>query len=163
MSLLKKLTNRLRGLYLDIYFYFNQKILYKDIYGLSYYLYKNTRPKDTFNIGVRTDDTTVLYIINKILTSPEIEKKDTINCIDVGSYIGVVTLMMSKSLQNSKKNWKIHSFEPFKDTFLKLQQNINLDSFKHNIVLNNLAVSNTNEMMNLQSYPNAPGQNHLVF
>ena len=71
--------------------------------------------------------------------------------------------MMSKSLQNSKKNWKIHSFEPFKDTFLKLQQNINLDSFKHNIVLNNLAVSNTNEMMNLQSYPNAPGQNHLLW
>ena len=30
---------------------------------------KNARPNDTFNLGVRTDDTTVLYVIDKILSS----------------------------------------------------------------------------------------------
>ena len=111
--LLNKIINKLRGIYLDVYFNFNNKILFKDKYGLSYYLYKNTRPKDTFNIGVRTDDTTVLYAIEKILSSSSTTNSDSIHCIDVGSFIGVITLMMSKTLQKSTKKWKVHSFEPF--------------------------------------------------
>ena len=103
MSLISKLLNKFRGIYLNVYFYFNNRILFKDKYGLSYYLYKNTRPKDTFNIGVRTDDTSVLYTIDKILSSSSNTNNDFIHCIDVGSYIGVVTLMMSKTLQRSKK------------------------------------------------------------
>ena len=102
MSLISKLLNKFRGIYLNVYFYFNNKILFKDKYGLSYYLYKNTRPQDTFNIGVRTDDTSVLYTIEKILSSPSNINNDFIHCIDVGSYIGVVTLMMSKTLQKKK-------------------------------------------------------------
>ncbi len=161
MLLVNKFINKIRGFYLDIYFFFNDKILFKDKYGLSYYLYKNTRPKNTFNIGVRTDDTTVLFTINKILSSSNIEKKESIHCIDVGSYIGVITLMMSKSLEASKLKWKIHSFEPFKDTFLRLQKNVNINLFKDNIVLNNLAVSDMAGAKILKSYPDTPGQNHI--
>ena len=101
--LLNKIINKLRGIYLDVYFNFNNKILFKDKYGLSYYLYKNTRPKDTFNIGVRTDDTTVLYAIEKILSSSNTTNSDSIHCIDVGSFIGVITLMMSKILKVNNK------------------------------------------------------------
>ena len=159
--LLNKILNKLRGLYLDIYFNFNNKILFKDKYGLSYYLYKNTRPKDTFNIGVRTDDTTVLYAIEKILSSSNTTNSDSIHCFDVGSFIGVITLMMSKTLQKNKKEWKIHSFEPFQESFLRLQKNINLDAFNNNIILNNLAVSDTSGKKTLKAYPGTPGQNHI--
>ena len=159
--LLNKIINKLRGIYLDIYFNFNNKILFKDKYGLSYYLYKNTRPKDTFNIGVRTDDTTVLYAIEKILSSSNTTNSDSIHCFDVGSFIGVITLMMSKTLQKNKKEWKIHSFEPFQESFLRLQKNINLDAFNNNIILNNLAVSDTSGKKTLKAYPGTPGQNHI--
>ena len=128
---------------------------------MSYYLYKNTRPKDTFNIGVRTDDTTVLYAIEKILSSSNTTNSDSIHCFDVGSFIGVITLMMSKTLQKNKKEWKIHSFEPFQESFLRLQKNINLDAFNNNIILNNLAVSDTSGKKTLKAYPGTPGQNHI--
>ena len=159
--LLSKIINKLRGIYLDIFFYFNDKILFKDKYGLTYYLYKNTRPKDTFNIGVRTDDTSVLYVIEKILSSSNTKNSDTIHCIDVGSFIGVITLMMSNTLQKNGKNWKIHCFEPFQESFLRLQKNVNLDPFNKNIILNNLAVSDTSGKKTLKTYPGTPGQNHI--
>jgi len=155
------LKSKLRGIYLKLYFYFNNKILFKDRYGLTYYLYKNTRPNNTFNLGVRSDDTTVLYTIDKILSTSTLMNNSLIHCIDVGGYIGVVTLRMSKSLQNVKKKWKIHTFEPFEESFSRLQENINLDPFKSNIVLNNVAVSNTAGMSALKIYKNAPGENHL--
>jgi len=161
MSFIYKILNKFRGIYLNVYFYFNNKILFKDKYGLSYYLYKNTRPQDTFNIGVRTDDTTVLYTIEKILSSTNNINNNFINCIDVGSYIGVVTLMMSKTLERSKKKWKVHSFEPFKESFFRLQENINLGSFANNVILNNVAVSDKSDIKILKTYPNKPGQNHL--
>ena len=159
--LLSKIINKLRGIYLDIFFYFNDKILFKDKYGLTYYLYKNTRPKDTFNIGVRTDDTSVLYVIEKILSSSNTKNSDTIHCIDVGSFIGVITLMMSNTLQKNGKNWKIHCFEPFQESFLRLQKNVNLDPFNKNIILNNLAVSDISGKKTLKTYPGTPGQNHI--
>lgn len=161
MSFISKILNKFRGIYLNVYFYFNNKILFKDKYGLSYYLYKNTRPQDTFNIGVRTDDTSVLYTIEKILSSTNNINNNFINCIDVGSYIGVVTLMMSKTLERSKKKWKVHSFEPFKESFFRLQENINLGSFANNVILNNVAVSDKSDIKILKTYPNKPGQNHL--
>ena len=157
----KRIINKLRGLYLDIYFYFKKSILFKDKYGLSYYLYENTRPKDTFNIGVRTDDTSVLYTIDKILSSSNMIDDDYNHCIDVGSYIGVITLMMSKTLQRNKKKWSVHSFEPFQETFIRLKKNIQLDSYSSNIILNNVAVSDLSGTKTLKTYPNTPGQNHI--
>ena len=105
------LINKLRNICLKLYFYFNDKILFKDKFGLSYYLYKNSRPNNSFSIGVRTDDTTVLHTIDKILSSSNLIDNNFTHCIDVGGYIGVITLMMSKSLQKVKKKWKVHTFE----------------------------------------------------
>ena len=156
------LVSKLRGIYLKIYFYFSKKILFKDGYGLSYYLYKDTRVNDTFNLGVRTDDTTVLYTIDIILSSSNLTYNNFIQCIDVGGYIGVVTLMMSKTLQKSnKKNWKIHTFEPFEQSFARLKENVNLDPCNSNIVLNDVAVSDTSGISALKVYKNFPGENHL--
>ena len=55
----------------------------------------------------------------------------------------VITLMMSKKLQNCKNIWKIHTFEPFEESFYRLKENVDLDPGKNNIVLNDLAVSDT--------------------
>lgn len=155
------LKSKLRGIYLKFYFYFKKKILYKDRFGLSYYIYQNTRPNNTFNIGVRSDDTTVLFIIYKILSSSTLTDKNFVNCIDVGGYIGVVTLMMSKALKDYKKNWKIHTFEPFEESFLRLQENVNLDLFKNKIILNKLAVSFKPGISTLKTFQNTPGENYL--
>ncbi len=153
--------SKLRGIYLKLFFYFGNKMLFKDGYGLSYYLYKNTRPNNTFDLGVRTDDTTVLYTIDKILSSSSLTNNNFIHCIDVGGYIGVITLMMSKKLQSLKKKWKVHTFEPFEESFLRLEENVNLDPFKSNIVLNDVAVSDVPGNSTLTTYQNAPGENHL--
>ena len=156
-----RIESILRGIYLKLYFFFKKKMLFTDGYNLKYYLYKNTRPNDTFNLGVRTDDTTVLYTIDKILTSPSLTKGEEIHCFDVGGYIGIVTLMMSKVLNNIKKKWKIHTFEPFEDSFKKLQENINLDSSNKNIELNYVAVSDVPGTSTLETYQDTPGENHL--
>ena len=158
------LKSKFRGIYLRLYFYFKNKRLFKDGYGLTYYLHKNSRANDTFNLGVRTDDTTVLYTIDKILSSSTLHNnnnRDYIHCVDVGGYIGVITLMMSKSLQNIKKKWKIHTFEPSDESFSRLQENINLDPFSSNIVLNNVAVSDKRDFSILKTYEDTPGENHL--
>ena len=111
------IINKLRNIFLKLYFYFNDKILFKDKFGLSYYLYKNSRPGNSFSIGVRTDDTTVLYTIDKILSSSNLIDNNFTHCIDVGGYIGVITLMMSKSLQKVKKNGKFTPLSPSKNPF----------------------------------------------
>lgn len=156
-----QLRSKLRGLYLRLYFFFKKKKLFKDGYGLNYYLYRNTRPNSAFDLGVRTDDTTVLYVIDKILSSPNMTTSDEIHCIDVGAYIGIVTLIMSKALKNIKKKWKIHTFEPFEESFAKLQENINLDPASKNICLNQLAISEKSGVSTFKSYENTPGENHL--
>ena len=153
--------SKLRGVYLKIYFYFKKKILFKDKYGLSYYLYKNTRPNSTFNLGVRSDDITVLYVIEKILSNSNSIENEVTHCIDVGGYIGVITLRMSNALKKSNKNWKIHTFEPFIESFERLQENVNLDPYKKNIMLNNVAVSEEEGISALATYRDSPGLNHL--
>ena len=155
------LKSKLRGVYLKVFFFFRTKILFKDKYGLSYYLYKNTRPNSTYNLGVRSDDTTVLFTVDKILSSSELTSNSSIHCIDVGAYIGIVTLMMSKALRKFNKEWKIHSFEPFSESFKRLQENVYLNTFNRNVALNNVAVSDKKGYSTLKIYHNTPGLNHL--
>jgi FkbM family methyltransferase len=152
---------KLKGILLKFYFLFKDKLLFRDGYGLSYYLYKNTRPNSAFDLGVRTDDTTVLHTIDKILSSSVLTNSDEINCIDVGGYIGVITLMMSNVLKKNKKKWRIHTFEPFEESFNRLKENVNLDPLKKNILLNEIAISDTKGISTLKTYEDAPGENHL--
>ena len=45
---MKKIVNKLKDIYVYLYLIINKRILFTDKYGLSYYLYKNTRPIDAF-------------------------------------------------------------------------------------------------------------------
>jgi len=138
----------------------NKRILFTDKYGLSYYLYKNTRPIDTFRRGVRTDDTTVLVTVNKVLKYNL--KLKNINCIDVGAFIGVVTLMMANALKNSSNSWKIHSFEPSKKTFTRLMDNINIIDHNKNFELNNVGLSDKLGIQKMHISNESPGSNQLI-
>lgn len=157
---MRKIVKKLKDLYLYLYLFLNKKFLFTDKYGLSYYLYKNTRPIDTFSNGVRTDDTTVLVAVNKLIES-NLGLKN-INCIDVGAFIGVVTLMMAKVLNKSSSNWKVHSFEPFKKTFVRLKDNVDITYQNMNIELNNVGLSDKSGIQRMLSSNDAPGSNHLI-
>ena len=157
---MKKIVNKLKDIYLYLYLFINKRILFTDKYGLSYYLYNNTRPIDTFRKGVRTDDTTVLVTVNKLIEC-NLHLKN-INCIDVGAFIGVVTLMMANALNKSSNNWKIHSFEPFKKTFIRLRDNIDITYQNNNIELNNVGLSNKSGIQKMLINKDAPGSNQLI-
>ena len=152
--------NKLKDIYLYLYLFMNKRILFTDKYGLSYYLYKNTRPIDTFRRGVRTDDTTVLVTVNKVLKYNL--KLKNINCIDVGAFIGVVTLMMANALKNSSNSWKIHSFEPSKKTFTRLMDNINIIDHNKNFELNNVGLSDKFGIQKMYISNESPGSNQLI-
>ena len=119
------LENVIKKIFIKFFFLFRKKFLFKDGYGLSYYIYKNTRPEDTLKNGVRTDDTTVLYVIDKILTSNDLTNTSTINCFDVGGYIGVITLLMSKKLHNQKKIGKFIPLNHLRSLFQSLKKILN--------------------------------------
>jgi len=158
--LIKKNINKLKEIYFRFYLIVNKRVLFNDKYGLRYYLYKNTRPVDTFRTGVRTDDTTVLVTVKKVIEHNR--HLDNIHCIDVGSFIGVVTLMMAKILEKSSKSWNIHSFEPSRKTFYRLVDNVNLIDQSQNIELNNTGLSDKSGICKMLVSKNAPGGNHLV-
>ena len=159
MNLIKFFFNKFKDFYIYLYFLINKRILFTDNYGLSYYLYKNTRPIDTFRKGVRTDDTSVLVTVEKIIEY-NISKKE-IHCIDVGAFIGVVTLMMAKALNKSNNNWKIHSFEPFKNTFTRLKDNVSFNNHS-NIELNNVGLSDNSGSQKMLVSSDSPGSNKLI-
>jgi len=158
--LIKKIFNKFKDFYLYIYLFFNKRILFTDNYGLTYYIYKNTRPIDTFRKGVRTDDTTVLETVSKVIEFNLHHKN--INCIDVGAFIGVVTLMMANTLKKSKNNWTVHSFEPYKTTFIRLKDNIDISYKNNNIELNNVGLSDKSGRQKMLISSDAPGNNKLV-
>ncbi|MDA9801517.1 FkbM family methyltransferase [Candidatus Pseudothioglobus singularis] len=160
IKLIKKITDKIKDIYILLYLSINNRILFTDKYGLSYYLYKNTRPIDTFRRGVRTDDTSVLETVSKIIEDNLHHKN--INCIDVGAFIGVVTLMMANTLQKSNNNWTIHSFEPFKKTFSRLKDNIDITFKNHNIELNNVGLSNKSGKQKMHFSADSPGSNKLI-
>ena len=157
---MKKIVNKLKDIYVYLYLIINKRILFTDKYGLSYYLYKNTRPIDAFRNGVRTDDTTVLVTASKLIEC-NLHLKN-VNCIDVGAFIGVVTLMMANALNKSNNNWKIHSFEPFKKTFIRLKDNIDIAYQNKNIELNNIGLSDKSGIQKMLINKDAPGSNQLI-
>ena len=79
-------------------------------YGLSYFLWPNTRPIDTYQRGVRTDDDTLLRLVLRITSALDDENKPLV-CFDVGGFMGIVTLTMLKGING---NGIVHTFEPMR-------------------------------------------------
>ena len=142
---LKKFKQIFVYIFYKIYFlFFNKKIKKNDRFGLSYYVWRDTRPIDTFLNNVRTDDTTVISVI-KIILENNLNKSDN-NYFDIGAYIGIITLAFNRFSNN---NCKIHSFEPFEKNFLRLKKNIKLNNLE-NVYLNNYALGDKKELVTLK-------------
>lgn len=104
--------------------------------------------KNGIKIKIRTNSTdlmafTHVWLIQEYHNDDFIIKKNDI-IIDIGAHIGLFSLLASTSCTNGK----IFSFEPVKDNFLLLQQNINLNN-KKNIAIFNNAVSSKNESVKI--------------
>ena len=123
--------------FIKIYFYFFNKIIFRDKYGLSYYLWSNTRPIGTYERGVRTDDETLLQLSLKIIDILNKNKKNPLVCFDVGGFIGVITLTMLKALRG---NGIVHIFEPVRESYHRICDNLKLNNHA-NAVVNNFAIA----------------------
>ena len=156
-SILGKIKIKFLYIFIKIYFYiFDSKIMKNDKFGLTYYVWKDTRPIDTFLNKIRTDDTTVILVIKEIIKNDLIKNQKNI-FFDVGAYIGIITLVFNKYCN---KGTEIHSFEPFRKNFLRLKENINLNKIS-SIYLNNQALGDKKELVTLED-PKDPGMTKIV-
>ena len=135
------------------------------VYPLSYYnLIKNNfiifRTKNNIIIKIRKNSTDLMALTNVWLIEEyakpgfEINSKDTV--IDVGAHIGLFTLYASQFCTEGK----IYSFEPIKENYELLLENIQSNHLKQETCFN-LAVSNSNHSVKL--YINEDEAGHSMF
>lgn len=154
MSLLIKITKRLNLLRHKFIVSLYHKTVFVDRYGLKYYLWANTRLADTvLHTKVRTDDTGVIEVIKAVLIEVK-KEEDEIQCIDVGGYIGVITLAMAKYLGDSGR---VYTFEAFSDTFKRLFENVKELNQLDKVTLINSAISNKSGLAKITTIENAGG------
>jgi FkbM family methyltransferase len=82
--------------------------------------------------------------------------KDKGTFIDIGANIGRYSLLMVK------KGWKVYSFEPIKNNFIKLQEHIKINNIKKNIKVKKIALGNKKEKRNIYFEPHKHGEGSLV-
>ena len=74
------------------------------------------------------------------ILSKNIEKYSIDHFVDVGSNIGIYSILMA----NKFSNLVINSFEPHPDAYKRLNKNIEINNLKNKIYTHNLALSNKN-------------------
>ena len=74
------------------------------------------------------------------ILSKSIEKYSINYFLDIGSNIGIYSILMAKN----HSNLTIHAFEPHKDAFKRLKENVNLNNFTNKINLYDYALSSKN-------------------
>ncbi len=130
------------------------KVKFKDKFGVSYYLWKNTRLRQAIITGYRTDDKGVIYCIQTIADFIKPQKNKFI-CLDVGAFIGVISLHISRAFEG---HCSLYSFEANELNFQRLKQNT---QSQKNIIIIPYAVSNEKKVYSLV-LTDDPGQHHLV-
>jgi FkbM family methyltransferase len=100
------------------------RIRHHDRFGLSYWLWENTRALAIPYNHPGTDDTGVLEQITRIYKITDVSSTDRSVSIDVGAHIGIISLAMSKY---GGANHRIHSFEA---------DGLNFDMFGENLASN---------------------------
>ena len=129
LPILKRLSNSLL-----------RRILFKIKKDKFYYTFKDV----TFFLNIR-DSIDREFFMNGYyekkqlnILSKSIKKYSINNFIDIGSNIGIYSILMAKD----HSNLRIYAFEPHKDAFRRLKENINLNKFNNRIYLYNYALSN---------------------
>ena len=95
---------------------------------------------DKLKIKIRANSTDIMQLgtvwFTKDYTMPEFEIKNNDVVIDIGAHVGLFSLFVSQFC----KDGKIYCFEPVKENYEILLDNIDLNKIK-NIISLNLAVS----------------------
>jgi len=95
--------------------------------------------KDSLNLSIQDS----YEKLESDLVKQEVKNEDVV--LDVGANIGYYTLLLAKLVGTKGK---VFAFEPAPDNFFLLEKNISLNGYK-NVVLENLALSNSNGHVDL--------------
>ena len=131
------------------------RVFHRDRFGLSYWLWTETRAMGRKDGEPGTDDTGVLEQLKRVYTTLN-DTDDSLISVDVGSYIGVISLAMSHF--GPSKHF-IHSFEADELNYSKLKENV-YHSKTSSITIHKTAVANYVGLSNFTRYKD-PGNNHL--
>jgi len=110
------------------------KVIFRDKFGLKYYLWPDTRIGSTIKQGCRTDDEGIILLVQRILDkyNQKDSKIDRNNyqfiAFDVGAYIGIITLAIAQKLTPQDR---LFAFEPSSLNFKRLVENIKLNKYKN--------------------------------
>ena len=131
------------------------RVFHRDRFGLSYWLWTETRALGRREGEPGTDDTGVLEQLKRVYTILNHTDNNLIS-VDVGAYIGVISLAMSHfgPLKHS-----IHSFEADELNYSKLKHNVYY-SKSSSITIHKTAVANYVGSSDFTQYKD-PGNNHL--
>ena len=129
LPVLKRLSNSILRRFL---FKINREKLYYNFKSVKFFLnIRDSIDRELFMNG---------YYEEKQLSilSARIKKYSINHFIDIGSNIGIYSILMAKE----HPNLIIYAFEPHKDAFKRLKENVSLNNFKNNIYLYDYALSN---------------------
>jgi len=131
------------------------RIRHHDRFGLSYWLWENTRALAIPHNHPGTDDAGVFEQITRIYEATSESDKQTIS-IDVGAYIGVISLAMAKY---GPANHEVHSFEADDVNYAMLNENLSSNQ-PHSIHPHRTAVGGENGTAQFTRTSDT-GTNHL--
>ena len=152
--MIKKVNNKLKLARRKIVLLLRGRVFHRDRFGLSYWLWTETRALGRKDGEPGTDDTGVLEQLKRVYTI--LDDTDSLISVDVGSYIGVISLAMSHFRPT---NHSIHSFEADELNYVKLKKNI-CHSKSSSISIHKTAVANYVGLSDFTRYEE-PGNNHL--
>ena len=108
--------------------------------------------KFNLNINEPIDKSIILFdqYENKQINSAInlISKYQAHTFFDIGAHCGIYSLIIGRKFNNIK----IHSFEPIKSSFIKLERNIAINEKIQNIKTYNFGLSNSNTNLKMKAY-----------
>ena len=153
--MINTVSNKLKLARRKIVLLLRGRVFHRDRFGLSYWLWTETRAMGRKDGEPGTDDTGVLEQLKRVYAILS-DTDNSLISVDVGSYIGVISLAMSHF--GPTKHF-IYSFEADELNYLKLKKNV-CHSKSSSITIHKTAVANYVGLSDFTRYKE-PGNNHL--